>query len=168
MRGLRIRSRSCRVAWLVSGMRLERHEVCLLGECGEGDGCGKTYGLLWLPGKHVKEKLSTLVGERVRRDQRKRKTYELVINPTNNSLNRRTQHLMQSNMSIVRSLRNHLRIHHRLPFQHIPNPPLPTDVFPESVCVEGVRGDVRVVRARVYVWTRVEEHKEVGFEDSAA
>jgi len=159
MRGLRLRSRSCRVAWLVSGMRLEGHEVCLLGGCEEGSGYGRIFELLWLPEKNTSVK--------VRRDQGKGETYELVINPTNNSLNRRAQHLMQSDIPIIRSLRKHLRIHHRFPFQHLSNPPLPTDVFPESVGVESVRGDLRVVCAGVYVWTRVEEHKKVGFEDPA-
>jgi len=103
-----------------------------------------------------------------RRGQAKWKTYELVINPTKNSLHRCTQHLMQPNVSIIGSLRNHLWIHHRFPFQHLSDSPLPTDVLPQSVGIKGVRGDVRVIGAGVDVWTRMEEHQEVGFEDSTA
>ena len=55
MRGLRLRSRSCRVAKPVSGIRLERLGACLLGECVEGDVCGRTYELPWRPMKYATE-----------------------------------------------------------------------------------------------------------------
>ena len=90
--------------------------------------------------------------------QGKKATYELVIDPTNNGLNCRTQHLMQPDMPAIRFFNNHLRIHHRSPFQHLSDPPLSTNVFSQSVGIEGVRGDVRVVGTGIYVWTRVEEH----------
>lgn len=90
--------------------------------------------------------------------QGKEKTYELVINTPNDSFNRRTQHLMQPNMSIIRSLRNHLWIHHISPFQHLSDPPLSTNVFSQSIGIESVRGDIRVVGTGIYVWTRMEEH----------
>jgi len=82
---------------------------------------------------------------------------ELVINPANDSLNRRTQHLMQPNMPIIHSFRNHLWIRHIFPSQHPSDPPLSTNVFSQSVGIEGVRGDVRVVGTGIYIWTRVEE-----------
>ena len=85
------------------------------------------------------------------------KTYELVINPTNDSLNSRTQHLVQPDVPIIHSSRDHLRIHHISPSQHPSDPPLSTNVLSQSVRVEGVRGYVRVVGTRIYVWTRVEE-----------
>ena len=72
----------------------------------------------------------------------KEKTYKLVINPANNSLNSRTQHLVQPNVPIIHSSRNHLRIHHISPSQHLSDPPLSTNVLSQSVCVEGVRGYV--------------------------
>ena len=97
-----------------------------------------------------------------------RQTHELMINPTDDSLNRHTQHLMQPNLSTTHSFHTHLRIHHRLPSQHLPNSPLSTDVFPQSVGIESIRGDVRVVGSGIDVWTRVEEHEEVSFEDPAA
>jgi len=81
------------------------------------------------------------LGKTVKRRE-KGKTYELVINPTNNSFNSRTQHLMQPNVPIIHSSRNHLRIHHISPSQHLSDPPLSTNVLSQSVCVEGVRGYV--------------------------
>jgi len=61
MKGPRLRSRSCKVAWLASGMRLEHLEACLLGGCKGGDGCGTACGLQWLPGRHGKRWFSTIV-----------------------------------------------------------------------------------------------------------
>jgi len=78
------------------------------------------------------------------RDQGKGETYKSVVNPTNNSLNRRTQHLMQLSVSIVGSFRNYLRTGHRFPFQHLP---IPNDVFHRGVGVDGIR-DIHVVGAR--------------------
>ena len=74
-----------------------------------------------------------------------RKTYELVINPTDNSLDRCTQHFVQPDVCIIHPLRNRLRIYHRSPFEHLPDPPLPTDVFPQSIRVERVRGNFLIV-----------------------
>jgi len=90
---------------------------------------------------------------------------ELVVNPTNDSLNRRTQHLVQPNLGIINPLRNHLRSHHCFPSQHLSNPPLATHVLSQRVCVEGVRGDFLVAGAGTHVRTRVEEHQEISFED---
>ena len=48
------RLRSCKVAWLVSGIRLERPEVCLLGEYEEGYVYGIICGFPWHP-RHARE-----------------------------------------------------------------------------------------------------------------
>jgi hypothetical protein len=84
-------------------------------------------------------RLSTMIKSRREGENHgKWETYELVINPTNDTLNCRTQHLMQPNMSTIPFLRARLRIHHCFPFQHPSDSPLPTDVFPQSVGVESV------------------------------
>lgn len=92
---------------------------------------------------------------------------ELVINATNDSLNRRTQHLMQPNIRTVPSLRDHLRIQHLFPFQRLSDSPLPPNVFTQSIGVESVQGDLLVIGAGANVRTRVEEHQEICIEDSA-
>jgi len=51
MRGLCLRSPSCKVAQSVIGMHLEHLESCILGECMEKHGCRTICGLLRLTGK---------------------------------------------------------------------------------------------------------------------
>jgi len=84
--------------------------------------------------------------------------YALVINPANSSLNRRTQHFMQPTVPIIRLLHNYLWIHHTPPPRHLSDTTLSTNVFPQNVSVEGVRGDIHLVGTGIDVWTRAEEH----------
>ena len=105
-----------------------------------------------------------VVHERGDGDRGRWRTHELIINPTNNGLDSRTQHFVQPDICIIPLPHNTLWIHLRLPFQHPSDPPLPTDVFPQSVRVESVRSNFLVVSAGIYVWTRVEEHQKISME----
>lgn len=145
----------------MSDTRLEHLEACLLGGYEEGDVYGRTCGLPWHPGDCTEEMVQEREGEEIR----KRKAHELVIDPTGNSLNRRTQHFMQPNVYVVHPFRSHLWIDHRFPFQHPSDPPLPTNVFTQRVCVECVRSDLLIVGTGIQVWTRVEEHEKISMED---